>query len=61
VVYDLSGRRVSTVVREVREAGVHEESYALADESGRPLPAGVYFYRLSAGADVATRKMVVAR
>jgi hypothetical protein len=61
VVYDLSGRRVSTVVREVREAGVHEESYALADDSGRPLPAGVYFYRLSAGADAATRKMVVAR
>jgi hypothetical protein len=61
VVYDLSGRRVSTVVREAREAGVHEESYALADDSGRPLPAGVYFYRLSAGTDAATRKMVVAR
>jgi hypothetical protein len=61
VVYDLSGRRVSTVVREAREAGVHEETYALADDSGRPLPAGVYFYRLSAGTDAATRKMVVAR
>ena len=59
VVYDLSGRRVATVAKDVREAGVYEERYGLMDDGGKPLPAGVYLYRLSAGADVATKKMVV--
>jgi hypothetical protein len=60
-VYDLSGRRVATVAKDSRDAGVYEERYSLADDGGKPLPAGVYLYRLTAGADVATKKMVVAR
>jgi hypothetical protein len=59
VVYDLSGRRVATVARDVRDAGVYEERYGLTDDGGKPLPAGVYLYRLTAGADVATKKMVI--
>jgi flagellar hook assembly protein FlgD len=58
-VYDLSGRRVSTVARGSRASGVHEEHVALTDETGRPLPAGVYLYRLTAGNDAATRKFVI--
>jgi len=61
VVYDLSGRRVATVAKDVREAGVYEERYGLTDDGGKPLPAGVYLYRLTAGADVATKKMAVTR
>ncbi len=61
VVYDLSGRRVATVAKDVRRAGVHEERYGLTDDGGKPLPAGVYLYRLTAGSDVATKKMVIAR
>jgi len=60
-VYDLSGRRIATVVNQFKEAGVYKEDYTLTDDAGRPLPAGVYLYRLEAGADVATKKMVVAR
>ncbi|HUU56154.1 MAG TPA: T9SS type A sorting domain-containing protein [bacterium] len=60
-VYDLSGRRVATVVNGFENAGVFEVEYALADDSGRPLPAGVYVYRLTAGTEAATRKMVVTR
>ncbi len=60
-VYDLSGRRIATIVNAAREAGVYKEEYTLTDDAGRPLPAGVYLYRLAAGADVATKKMVVAR
>jgi hypothetical protein len=61
VVYDLSGRRVATVAKDVRSAGVYEQRYGLTDDGGKPLPAGVYLYRLSAGSDVATKKMVIAR
>jgi len=59
--YDLSGRRVATLVKESKNAGVYKVEYALTDDSGRPLPAGVYVYRLTAGAESATRKMVVTR
>jgi len=60
-VYDLTGRRVATVYRGVKDAGVNEIKYNLVADDGRALPAGVYLYRLTAGTDVATKKMVVAR
>jgi hypothetical protein len=60
-VYDLSGRRVATVAKEARDAGVYEQDYDLTDDGGKALPAGVYLYRLTAGADASTKKMVVVR
>jgi hypothetical protein len=60
-VYDMSGRRVATAVKEFKNAGVYKFEYAVTDDSGRPLPPGVYVYRLTAGPDTATRKMVVTR
>ena len=60
-VYDLTGRRVATAYRGVKDAGVNEIKYNLVADDGRALPAGVYLYRLTAGTDVATKKMVVAR
>jgi hypothetical protein len=59
--YDLSGRRVATPVSEARGPGVYEERCDLTDDTGRCLPPGVYFYRLRAGADVGSRKMVIIR
>jgi hypothetical protein len=54
-VYDISGRRVKTVVDETLSAGIYER-----DVSG--FAPGVYVYRLSAdGATIAARKMVVVR
>ncbi|UCE26010.1 MAG: VCBS repeat-containing protein [Candidatus Coatesbacteria bacterium] len=51
-VYDISGRKVSTVVNETLAAGEHE-----AEVSG--LTPGVYVYKLSAGPFTAARKMAV--
>jgi len=56
VVYDLSGRRVATPFAGALPAGDHR---LVVDTSA--LPAGVYLYRVTAGADVAVKKMVVAR
>ncbi|UCH78485.1 MAG: T9SS type A sorting domain-containing protein [Candidatus Coatesbacteria bacterium] len=58
-VYDLSGRRVATVVHEPKNAGVYEVAYELTDDTGRALPSGVYLYRLTAGTEAATKKLVV--
>jgi hypothetical protein len=53
-VYDLSGRKVTTVVNETLAAGEHE-----AEVSG--LAPGVYVYRLYAGDFTASKKMVIVR
>lgn len=55
-VYDVLGRRVTTLVNERMEAGYHE---AVFDASG--LASGVYLYRLRAGEMMLTRKMMLVR
>ena len=45
-VYDLSGRRIATLVDEWRTAGRHALSWNGRDASGNSLPSGVYLVRL---------------
>lgn len=59
-VFDVAGRRV----REFETSGVKGwQQLALTgvDARGTPLASGVYFYRISAGGETLTRKMVIAR
>ncbi len=51
-IYDLSGRKVTTLVNETLPAGAHERPVA-------GLAPGVYVYRLKAGEFAGVRKMVV--
>ena len=51
-VYDILGREVATLVDGQQSAGPH-----LATFDAKGLPSGVYFYRLTAGNLVETRKM----
>jgi outer membrane protein assembly factor BamB len=53
--YDLSGRKVRTLWRGEAAAGEHEVSCEVGG-----LAPGVYVYRLTAGAEVAARRLVVA-
>jgi hypothetical protein len=55
-VYDLTGRRVSTLADEVMNAGEHAVTF---DASG--LPSGIYFARLTAGSQMQTQKMVLIK
>ncbi len=55
-VYDLSGREVATLVDGYRDAGTHEAQF---DASG--LASGIYIYRLTSGANVASGKMVLTK
>lgn len=47
-VYDVSGRRVRSLVNGVRPAGANEIVWDGRTDDGRPAPAGVYFFRLRA-------------
>jgi hypothetical protein len=60
-VYDVVGRRVATIAAGAWDAGKHDLSWNGTDDAGRPVGAGVYFYRLAAGNQTLTRKLLVVR
>ena len=55
-VYDLLGNEVATFVNEEREAGSYEIEFNAIN-----LSSGIYFYKLSAGSFVETKKMILLR
>lgn len=61
VVYDLSGRPVKTVFDGAARAGWNEARWDGTDLEGRPVPNGIYHYRLLAGDTMLTRKVVLIR
>jgi hypothetical protein len=56
VVYDLLGREVATLVNEVQQPGSHQVSW---DAAG--MVSGTYFYRLTAGSFMTTKRLIVLR
>jgi len=58
-IYDVLGRRVSTLFEGAMNAGRHEIAWDLRDQRGRRAAAGVYFARASAGGVVRTQRVVV--
>jgi predicted MPP superfamily phosphohydrolase len=60
-VYDLAGRSVTTLVDGPTDAGEHAVPWDLTDAAGGTVASGVYFYRLDAGEESITKKMVVTK
>lgn len=60
-VYDVTGRRVRTLMRRYAGPGPGEYAWDGTDDSGRDLASGVYFLRLRAGTAERTRKLVIIR
>lgn len=59
-IYEVSGRRIRTLVDKDLAAGRHEVDWDGADAHGRRASAGVYFYRLRGiGADQSRRVVVM--
>ena len=56
VLYDLTGRQVASIVNEVKTAGYYTVSFNASN-----LASGMYFYRISAGNFVSTKKMVLVK
>jgi hypothetical protein len=56
VVYDVQGRKVAILVSEKKATGSYEVRF---DGSG--LASGMYFYTLTAGQFVQTRKMILLK
>ncbi len=61
VVYNVAGQKIATVVDREFPAGRHNVAWDGEDSAGRHVPAGIYFYRIEAGANASTKKMIVLR
>jgi len=59
--FDVTGRRVSTLLEGGRSAGHYEVAYDLRSESGAPLANGVYLARMATEEEVEVEKLKVVR
>jgi hypothetical protein len=61
-VYDFLGREVATLVNEEKQPGVYEVEFSAGSfgDAGN-LSSGTYFYKLSAGSFVQTKKMILIK
>jgi hypothetical protein len=55
-VYDVLGNEVATLVNENKDAGIYTVNF-----NASQLASGIYFYRLTAGTFVETKKMILLR
>ena len=60
-VFDLAGRAVAQLVDAPQRAGRHSVVWDGNSDKGLPVPSGVYFCRVQAGDETATRKMVLLK
>lgn len=60
-VFDTAGHRVRRAHMSPASTGITRLTFDGRDDLGHRLPSGVYFYRVHAGANVVTRKMVIAQ
>jgi hypothetical protein len=60
-VFDLHGRLVRTLLNGRTEAGFHAVDWNGRNDDDRKVGSGVYFYRLEAGGESATRKLILLR
>lgn len=60
-VFDISGRRVATLLRETLEPGLHRVLWDGKVSNGSPAATGVYFLRVAGSSTVATERMTLLK
>lgn len=60
-VYDITGRRLRTLVSQDMAAGAHDIEWNGRDDAGRELAGGVYLLRLMSGATIHNEKLVLLK
>ncbi len=60
-IYDVGGRRVRSLMREMGRPGWRWTTWNTLDDLGRPVGSGLYFCRLQVGTEVATQRIIVVR
>jgi hypothetical protein len=60
-VINILGQTVKTLVNDFQTAGTKTVIWNGSDDAGAPVASGVYFYRINAGDNVATKKMMMLK
>lgn len=60
-IYNASGQHLVTLVRGRMESGSHQVEWDGTDKSGRALPSGVYFSRISVEGDADSQSMILLK
>jgi hypothetical protein len=60
-VYNIEGRLIKTLVNGSVEGGLQVVTWDGTDAQGNPVSTGVYLYRLRAGNNVMTKKMILLK
>jgi len=60
-IYDMMGRQVKTLINNQQSAGSKLIRWSATNQSGRPVSAGLYLYRIQAGKFNQTRKVVLLK
>jgi hypothetical protein len=58
-VYNILGQEIALLIDEEQAAGFYTKLWNGRDKAGHPVSSGIYFYRLQAGSNSASRKMVL--
>jgi len=60
-VYDITGRKIATLVNAKQNPGLHTVTWNGKKSDGTSAASGIYFYRLVSGNKVSAKKMILAR
>ena len=60
-VFNLSGRKIRTLLKGYRQAGYYKVQWNGRDAQGRPVASGMYFVQLRIGKTVKNRKMILLK
>jgi len=61
IIYDMLGRHVRTLLNEIQDAGYRSVIWNATNDYGKPISAGMYFYKIRAGEFTQTRKMLLLK
>lgn len=60
-IYNLHGQLVRTLVNELKIGGRYSAAWNAFDAHGKPVPSGLYFYRLKSGDSIITRRLLLIK
>jgi flagellar hook assembly protein FlgD len=58
-IYNVSGQRVKTLIDDIVSAGSRSVDWNGTNAAGEAVPSGVYFYRVVAGNEAVSNKIVL--
>jgi len=59
--YSMTGKLITTIDHGQRKSGKHEVFWETVDNTGRPLPSGLYIYRLVTESEIKSNKIIISR